>query len=39
MALALRPEFREARLELEAVLRAAGREEGPACCTKSSTPR
>ena len=38
-ALALRPEFREARLGLEAVLRAARREEGPACCTKSSTPR
>jgi tetratricopeptide (TPR) repeat protein len=38
-ALALRPEFREARLGLEAVLRAAGRGEDPACCTKSSTPR
>jgi len=38
-AIALRPEFREARLGLEAVLRAAGREEGPACCTKSSIPR
>jgi hypothetical protein len=38
-ALALRPEFREARLGLDAVLRQAGREEGPACCTKSSIPR
>jgi len=38
-ALALRPEFREARLGLDAVLRQRAREEGPACCTKSSTPR
>lgn len=38
-ALALRPEFREAQLGLDAVLRQADREEGPACCTKSSTPR